>query len=473
MFYSLRARLALWLLLPLALLVALCGYAAHEHAEDAADYVQDHDLLSSAKNLADRLIWEDGDIHASVPPSALSLFMSPEHDQVFLSVINDQGQLLAGQPDFPQPPTLRLTGGDAAQWYDTQWQGQKLRAVITRRAMYDVAGSRQITVIVGKTTHSRDNMVRALWWPTMEYLLWALVVAVLVSATALTLELRPLLRTARQLSSRQVQPARDMDFHLDSTRLHQELRPLAETVNQFARTIRNQVMRQRQFISDAAHQLRTPLAIQAHTLQQLQQLSPDEQPQQSALVQRLQRSNQQLISTTNQLLTLAQAEQADSTQMQTVDLRELCLQALQTFAPAAEQKSLDLGLEDGGAPPHTLALHTSNRLLPELIHNLLDNAIRYTPAHGQVTLGLQSTADSITLYVEDNGPGIPRQSHDKVFERFYRLGSDQPGTGLGLAIVQEVARASQARITLGPALQTTSTPQRPGLRVEVVFPRSA
>ena len=86
MFHSLRARLALWLLLPLALLVALCGWFAHEHAEDAADYVQDHDLLSSAKILADRLIWEDGDVHASVPPAALSLFMSPARDQVFLSV---------------------------------------------------------------------------------------------------------------------------------------------------------------------------------------------------------------------------------------------------------------------------------------------------------------------------------------------------------------------------------------------------
>ena len=97
MLHSLRARLALWLLLPLAVLVGLCGWFAHEHAEDAADYVQDHDLLSSAKILADRLIWEDGDVRASVPPSALSLFMSPARDHVYLSVMDAQGQLLAGQ----------------------------------------------------------------------------------------------------------------------------------------------------------------------------------------------------------------------------------------------------------------------------------------------------------------------------------------------------------------------------------------
>ena len=155
-----------------SLLPDLHIWFAHEHAEDAADYVQDHDLRSSAKILADRLIWEDGDVRASVPPSALSLFMSPARDHVYLSVMDAQGQLLAGQQDFPQPQKLQLSGSDNAQWYDAVWQGQPIRAVITRRAMYDVAGAREITILVGKTTHSRDNMVQTLWWPTMEYLLW-------------------------------------------------------------------------------------------------------------------------------------------------------------------------------------------------------------------------------------------------------------------------------------------------------------
>ena len=379
-----------------------------------------------------------------------------------------RGSCWPASPIF-HSPDFATDGRRCRQWYDTQWQGQKLRAVITRRAMYDVAGSRQITVIVGKTTHSRDNMVRALWWPTMEYLLWALVVAVLVSATALTLELRPC--CARRASYRAARCSRTrygFSPRLDpaapgTASAGRDRQPVCTHHTQPGHAPAPVHLR---CGPPAAH-----AAGQAHTLQQLQQLSPDEQPQQSALVQRLQRSNQQLISTTNQLLTLAQAEQADSTQMQTVDLRELCLQALQTL-PRRPSKKPGPGTGRWRCTAPYLALHTSNRL-PELIHNLLDNAIRYTPAHGQVTLGLQSTADSITLYVEDNGPGIPRQSHDKVFERFYRLGSDQPGTGLGLAIVQEVARASQARITLGPALQTTSTPQRPGLRVEVVFPRSA
>ncbi len=491
MLHSLRARLALWLLLPLAVLVGLCGWFAHEHAEDAADYVQDHDLLSSAKILADRLIWEDGDVRASVPPSALSLFMSPARDHVYLSVMDAQGQLLAGQQNFPQPPQLKLSGSDNAQWYDAVWQGQPIRAVITRRAMYDVDGAREITILVGKTTHSRDDMVQTLWWPTMEYLLWALAVAVLVSATALTLELRALLRMARQLAER---PARDLDFHLDSRQIHQELRPLTDTVNQFARTIRAQVARQRQFISDAAHQLRTPLAIQAHTLEQALGQTPAELAalsvaQRLAVLQRLQRSNQQLLNVANQLLTLAQAEAGSAAHAtptpQWVDLRALCLQCLEALAPAADLRQIDLGWEESEAPvaaadaaqrspdPHAFALYTSSRLLPELIANLVDNAIRYTPPQGQVTLGLEASADSLLLWVQDNGPGIPAQSRDLVLERFYRLANDTPGTGLGLAIVQEVARATGASLQLADAQQRYTPPFGPGLRISVRFVRVA
>jgi len=491
MLHSLRARLALWLLLPLAVLVGLCGWFAHEHAEDAADYVQDHDLLSSAKILADRLIWEDGDVRASVPPSALSLFMSPARDHVYLSVMDAQGQLLAGQQNFPQPLQLKLSGSDNAQWYDAVWQGQPIRAVITRRAMYDVDGAREITILVGKTTHSRDDMVQTLWWPTMEYLLWALAVAVLVSATALTLELRALLRMARQLAGR---PARDVDFHLDSRQLHQELRPLADTVNQFARTIRAQVARQRQFISDAAHQLRTPLAIQAHTLEQALGQTPAELAalsvaQRLAVLQRLQRSNQQLLNVANQLLTLAQAEAGSAAHTaqtpQWVDLRALCLQCLEALAPAADLKQIDLGWEESEAPvaaadaaqplpdAHVFALYTSSRLLPELIANLVDNAIRYTPPQGQVTLGLEASANSLLLWVQDNGPGIPAQSRDLVLERFYRLANDTPGTGLGLAIVQEVSRATGASLQLADAQQRYTPPFGPGLRISVRFVRVA
>src|ERR1700748_1921812 len=109
---SLRLRLVAWLLLPLSVFVGVGGYLSWVNAAAVADYVQDHDLLSSAKVLSDRLIWEGDDIQASVPPSALSLFVSPDRDRVFLSVTNAAGALLAGSPGFPLPRVRNPEGVD-------------------------------------------------------------------------------------------------------------------------------------------------------------------------------------------------------------------------------------------------------------------------------------------------------------------------------------------------------------------------
>jgi hypothetical protein len=198
---SLRVRLAAWLLLPLSIFVGVCGYLSWRNAAAVADYVQDHDLLASAKVLSERLIWEDNNVQASVPPSALSLFASPDRDQVFLSVTDAAGTVLAGTPGFPLPQQRKLVGVDRAQWYDTEFQGLRLRAVVTQRAMYDVGSGAEVTIAVGKTTRSRDHMLRALWLPTVGFLLVALLLAIGLTTLALTWELRPVLRLGRQLRS--------------------------------------------------------------------------------------------------------------------------------------------------------------------------------------------------------------------------------------------------------------------------------
>src|SRR5574337_1814419 len=155
MFSSLRLRLAAWLLLPLSLFVVISAWFSWRNAAEVADYVQDRDLMASAKVLAGRLIWDGDEVQASVPPAALSLFLSPAHDQVFLSVTGADGTLLAGVPGFPLPAERSLRGPDRAQWYDARFEGKPVRAVITERSMYDVAGAREITIAVAKTTGSR------------------------------------------------------------------------------------------------------------------------------------------------------------------------------------------------------------------------------------------------------------------------------------------------------------------------------
>ncbi len=454
---SLRVRLAIWLLLPLSVFVAICGYLNWRNAAELADYVQDHDLLSSAKVLSDRLIWEGDAVHASVPPSALSLFVSPEHDQVFLRVSGASDELLAGSPGFPLPAVRQPQGVDRAQWYDALYEGRRLRAVMTTRSMYDVDGARDIVIAVGKTTQSRDHMLMTLWWPSMAYLLFALLLAIVLATLALTLELRPIVQLSRQLAQRN--PTR-LDLVVDPHKLHSELRPVADTINRFVQQLKAHSEAQRRFIADAAHQLRTPLALQATQIEfarytrSKRQDGDTRRTDMDALWLDLQTSNRRLVDVTNKLLLLAQAEHGDAhTQWEQVDLGVAVLRCVEQLAALADRRGIDLGIESR-ASDAAVQVSAQPALLDALIGNLLDNALRYTQNGGRVTVGLREVADAppgevaVELTVEDNGPGIPVEARARVFERFYRLAQDSEGTGLGLAIVQEIARASGASVTL-------------------------
>ncbi len=464
---SLRLRLALWLLLPLSLFVALCGWLNWRNAAGVADYVQDHDLLSSAKVLSDRLIWEDDDVQASVPPSALSLFVSPEHDRVFLSVTGANGEVLAGSADFPLPARRKPEGVDRAQWYDTEFAGLPLRAVVTTRSMYEVGGARDITIAVGKTERSRDHMLRTLWWPSMEYLLIALALAIALAVAALTLELRPIVRLSQQLAQRD---PLHLDLVVDPGALHSELRPVADTINRFVAQLRAHSEAQRRFIADAAHQLRTPLAMQASQIEYARYTRQHRgewdtrRADMDAMWLAMQTSNRRLVDVTNKLLLLAQAEHGDAhTRLERVDLAAVALRCVEQLAALADRRRIDLGLE----APGTAFVRAQPALLDALVTNLLDNALRYTHEGGRVTLGVGvgEAADAVVLSVEDNGPGIPAEARERVFERFYRVAQDSEGTGLGLAIVREIARAFDADVDLAANPREAS-----GLLVTVRFP---
>lgn len=465
MLASLRFRLALWLLLPLSLFVALCAALSWRNAANVADYVQDHDLLASAKMLSDRLIWEGDDVQASVPPSALSLFASPDRDRVYLNVQGANGELLAGTPGFPLPAEPRPEGVDQAQWYDTHFQEQDLRAVVVMRTMHDVAGARAYTIAVGKTTHSRDHMLANLWYPTVGYLLAALALTVVLSALALTLELRPVVRLKQQLA--QHDPLH-LDLQVDAQVLHTELRPVADTINRFVQQLRAHSEAQRRFIADAAHQLRTPLALQSSQIEYAR--SAHRQPhEQDALWASLHASNRRLVDVTNKLLLLAQAEHGDAqTRRETVDLAAVALRCVEQLAALADRQNIDLGL-DAPAPGQAL-VRAEPSLLDALVANLLDNALRYTQPGGHVTVGVRcirdgAGEDAVELTVADNGPGIPEPVRERVFERFFRVDpGTTSGTGLGLAIVREIARAFGATVALGPNPQEAH-----GLLVTVRF----
>ncbi|MCC8402756.1 sensor histidine kinase [Paraburkholderia sp. MMS20-SJTN17] len=453
---SLRIRLLWWLLVPLALYVFVTGKTEYDNARRTADLVQDNQLVASARMIAGEVEWRDGFLNVDVPPAALEIFASPYRDQVFYSVRADDGRLLAGTPDLPARPLL---APDVPDSYDTQLHGQRVRAVDLVRLMYDNGATRPVRVTVGKTVRSRDAMTQQLWRPQLVRQLEMIALAVALVCIGLTFELRPLMKVKDEVADRdpmQLEPIR-------VERLHTELRPIVDAINQCIARLGVQVAAQRRFIADAAHQLRTPLTLLGTQLQFARQQEGLNPALDEALAA-MHRSNRSMVGLTNKLLLLAQAEAADNSQlaMEGVDLVPLAMEVVEDLALLAQAREIDLGAELHGAAP----VLGHRGLLQALIANLAENAIRYTGSGGHVTVALSATTDTVTVSVIDDGPGIPAESRSRVFEPFFRASNDTEGTGLGLAIVREIADAHHGEITL------KAGEGGKGVDIAVTFPRA-
>ena len=242
----------------------------------------------------------------------------------------------------------------------------------------------------------------------------------------------------------------------------EELRPVIVAFNDMMVRLEENLQAQQRFIADAAHQMRTPLTgLKMQTELALSETEP--QLMRNSLRQ-IAESADRAVHLINQLLALARAESSHEKvhSFEKVDLENLARVAAQEGVPRALAKGIDIGFEGTGWP---LLIEGSPVLLHELASNLIDNAIKYTPEGGRVTVRTRAEAYAI-LEVEDSGIGIGAEERERVFERFYRiLGSEAHGSGLGLAIVREIAELHRASIELRP------NGHGQGTLAQVVFPR--
>ncbi len=238
-----------------------------------------------------------------------------------------------------------------------------------------------------------------------------------------------------------------------------EIVPLVAELNRLLERLRAAFAVQRNFIADAAHELRSPLT--ALRLQsQLLERAPDEAARSEARA-RLGEAVARAIHLVEQLLAMARSEpQALPGAFDTVDLAVVCTQAIAETHPLATTRRIDLGMECATVIP----VRGDPEALRILVRNLVDNAVRYTPAGGSVLVRCTSSAGGSVLEVDDTGPGIPAAERGRVFDRFFRRAAVQEsGTGLGLAIVKAIGERHGARIALDDA-------PGGGLRVTVAFP---
>jgi two-component system sensor histidine kinase TctE len=233
-----------------------------------------------------------------------------------------------------------------------------------------------------------------------------------------------------------------------------EVRSLAQAMNTLLAEVSRNVVAQKRFISDAAHQLRTPLAGLKSQAELALRDATD--PTLVARLKRVHEGAARSAHLVNQLLTLARAE-PESAVLQdrvAVDMRRLAREVTVEMVPRALQANVDLGFDEpdddaapglAPAPVRGIAL-----LLREAVANLIDNAIRYAGAGAAITVRVHSEHGRVVLEVEDNGPGVPASEHEHVFERFVRATHDGTGCGLGLAIVREIVERHAGKVRLLP-----------------------
>jgi len=384
--------------------------------------------------------------YVDFPRAAREILEEDPSDRVYYMVSSPPAAFLLGEPAMPQPPHDLVAKAGNSYFYNASMKGQDVRVA----ALYLQAGTPEqpqlMLVQVAKSRALSAELTRKILLDMGLPLLGLMLLTSLLVWAGISRGLSPLRRLRRVVENRS---PRDM-APIEVNNAPAEVRALTAAINSLLDEVNRQVEQQRRFIGDAAHQLRTPLAgLKSHSelvKAELQGNTPDI-PRACRQLEQVETSVARSIHLVNQLLALARAEPEAGLQLSLLDLNQLTREVTAEAVPRALARKLDLGL-DGSSEKMPVLGHAG--LLRELLANLLDNAIQYTPAGGEITVELHRQGQQLQLSVRDNGPGIPAIERDKVFQRFYRV-NHQPGgkgCGLGLAIVQEIARRHHTRVEL-------------------------
>lgn len=435
---SISRRLVFWLAVPLTLL-ALCGALARYWGNVVPQVASvDVRLRRAAGTLTQRLRIADGRVTIAAPIDAAAFAVRGPH-----------GRLLAG--DARLPPIAPADPADAV--YSTLRVGGRDLRILTYRA-HTERGPLLISVaddLGAAGPAARFGFMSNMLWDFLQ-----LDVTLVLVWIGIRLGLRPIRRLRDELALRS--PA-DLRPIADGT-APRELVPLTGALNRLFAMLRGSVQSQQQFIANTAHQLRTPIT---GMLAQLDLLiaEPAAQPVRERLAT-VQQGMRQLARAANQLLTLARADPAVNVaaRRQPVDLAGLARDVVARHIDRALRAGIDLGADLASA-----AIQGDPSLLEDLIDNLLDNALKYTPAGGRVTVVVGRDGERRFVAVEDSGRGIPESERQRVRQRYYRLpNSAGHGSGLGLAIVEEIAQIHDATLKIDAGAQGV------GARVAVLFP---
>ncbi len=445
---SISRQLVLWLAVPLMLL-ALCGALIHYFNNVAPGIItSDRRLKESANAIMAHLSIKAG--RADLQSGTDNSPRLPAADEAIYAIRDPEGRLLLGDPRLPMVP---MTGESSQLFAIIQVGSRNVRSLTTR---FDTAGGVAL-ITVADVKASAEPAAR---YGLMSTLLWDFVqldLTLVLIWMGIQFGLRPIRKLRDDIAARSPYDLRP----IDESSVPREIAPVAVTLNRLFATVRSSVQSQQQFIANTAHQLRTPITgLQAQL--DLLMAEAAARPIQGRL-QILQEGIRQLAHSANQLLSLARADPTVnvSTKPQTVELDALVGEITARFFDRALQLNIDLGVD-----VQRVSMQADPALLDDLLSNLIDNALKYTPAAGRVTVSALLVGGRPVLSVEDTGPGIAEADRQRVRQRFYRVpNSPGHGSGLGLAIVDEIARLYGGSLHIGAPATAGS-----GTLVQVSFP---
>lgn len=456
---SLFGEILDWMLAPLLFLWPISILVTHNVADKIANQPYDLALADNVRALARLVSVQPERVAVDFPAPPRALFRSDQDDVLYFQVARER-QIISGDVEISWP---QAQAGQRPQPEEVLFRDDFIHGEEVRIAYQFIGATRQpeeqrVLVQVAETRNKRSDLASKVVTGVLLPQFAIIPLAVVLVWVGLTRGIAPLNRLQSLIRRR-----RPTDLSpIEPASVPEEVRPLIVSFNEMMARLEENLQAQQRFIADAAHQMRTPLTgLKMQTELALQETEPE--PLRRSL-RHIAESADRASHLINQLLALARAEASSEKlyAVEWVDLEAIVREVAQALFPRAFAKQVDFGVELTG---QALLVEGNPVLLREMIKNLVDNAIKYTPSGGSVTARTR-VAGTIIFEMEDSGIGIPESDREMVFERFYRvLGSGEDGSGLGLPIVREIAELHRASVSLN------RNPAGQGTIAQVVFPK--
>ncbi|PNU06862.1 sensor histidine kinase [Novosphingobium guangzhouense] len=448
-----RRRLLAWLLPTTLALAAIWLWAAYAIVVHFVNVAYDRSLEDSVETIARQVVASDSGFSVDLPPAARQMLEFDRVDRILYQMVDDQGVRHVGNGEVPAPVTSQ-TNSHGNVFYDLTRDGQHLRAVQTR---VSGAGGRFMLVRVAETRQKRNMLSRevmAYMVAPQSLFMAGIIVLIWIGVGR---GIAPLARVRDAIARLDPSDLRRIDDHALPMELHQQVSVMNGLIARLAALL----SAQRRFIADASHQLRTPLTnIRTQVELALRAGSYEDM---RAMLEKVDAASSRLVRLTGQLLTLSRIEAGADGFAHRADfaIDAVVADVVAWSIPAALKKGIEIGFD---APPDGVPFHGDQHAIEQLMANLVDNAVNYTPAGGRIFVTVGKTGQGVQLIVQDNGPGLGAADRERVLNRFDR-GAQPSGTGsgLGLSIAQEVVRLHHGTIRLD---ESTGG----GLKVEVRLP---